>query len=212
MIVKPTTALTASTKYEVLGPRKPSCTIVECWQEPDAGPEGYVLTTFTTGTGPDVTPPSFAGATGVEVSPLEVCGGDCTCAPSTTVHFQLQWSDATADTGIATYHLYAGSPSEPPVVAAGGTHGVLTCTGYYESGGPGRLLRRREHVLRASRGPRGSRRAHLRFGHALVARGDGVLGGDVDRDLGDLVEAVGRLHAGRKRGHGKQRQGDARNA
>ena len=49
-------------------------------------------------------------------------------------------------------------------------------------------------------------------GNALVARGDGVLGGDVDRDLGDLVEAVGSLRAAHKRGHGKQRQGDARNS
>ena len=35
--------------------------------------------------------------------------------------------------------------------------------------------------------------AHLRFGHALRPRGDGILGGDIDRDFGDLVEAIGAL-------------------
>ena len=55
-------------------------------------------------------------------------------------------------------------------------------------------------------------RAHLRLGHALLTRGDGVLGGDVDRDLGDVVKTVGGLSATRKGGEGKKRQGDARNS
>ena len=41
-------------------------------------------------------------------------------------------------------------------------------------------------------------------GHALLARGDGILGGDIDGNLGDVIETVGRL--GTVQGNGRNGQ------
>lgn len=74
-LAAPVAPLAPRTRYEILTLRRPEDNRWEC-PAPDATPEPAA--SFTTGDGPDITPPVFAGVEQVVVR-TDVCGYDCTC-------------------------------------------------------------------------------------------------------------------------------------
>jgi len=91
-----------------------------------------VIATFTTGNGPDVSPPVLNGNVGVTTSYQSCSGGGC-CVEFTGVAFTLGWPAATDDTGIAHYEIANQTGSGSATTFATSAAGLAFCTGY----GPG---------------------------------------------------------------------------
>jgi MYXO-CTERM domain-containing protein len=127
LLIVPEAPLAPNTPYEVAGRIKPSC------QTDCISPTHVVYVTFTTGAGPDTTPPTFAGVIDLAVQPLYSCkDGQAPCCGEYTGHsFALAYGTATDDTGIAGYDVYKDSE----FVESDEKAGFALCGGIY-SGGP----------------------------------------------------------------------------
>lgn len=126
LIVVPDAPLAPNAAYEVAGRIKPSCQL-DC-----ISPTHVVYVTFTTGAGPDTTPPTFAGITDLAVQSLYSCTNSGACCGEYTGHsFALAYGTATDDTGIASYEVYENGA----YAASDEKAGFALCGGIY-SGGP----------------------------------------------------------------------------
>jgi hypothetical protein len=128
-VLTPDAPLAPATTYEIAGKLRPGCVgagdcIAETYQ---------VHATFTTGAGPDTTPPTFAGIRSIVTPEREVCTTSGCCGPYTGLGFDIDWDEATDDTGIAAYHIYEGDRR----VSVLGGGGFALCSGHLQGGGPG---------------------------------------------------------------------------
>jgi hypothetical protein len=124
-VVSPTAPLAPATSYEIASKVKPSCDI-------DCVSASYeLLGTFTTGSGPDTTPPTFAGANAVKVFDAVICDNTACCGPYTGIPVQVDIGSATDESGVAAYYIYVDGQR----VSVYGTRGLAICSGSISGGG-----------------------------------------------------------------------------
>lgn len=120
VLVRPAAPLEPSTVYEVL-----DRVLVPCvgYGPCDAAAHA-VVGTFTTGTGPDTTPPVFAGLARIEVLSLDVCESSGCCGPYTAARFLLHLDPGMDDSGHVRYELHRVGESTP----LPGSMGYMICS------------------------------------------------------------------------------------
>ena len=153
-VLTPVASLEPNTQYQVLSelavlpceqdPRYlsavslPACTsqgdagVVDGGGAIDGGAQSFVIATFSTGAGPDLTPPVLTGNVSVTTSNQSCIGGGC-CVDFTGVAFTLAWTAATDDTGVAHYEISNQTGSGGDWTFSTLVMGLAFCTGY----GPG---------------------------------------------------------------------------
>ncbi len=117
-VLRPTAPLTPETEYRVVdGLDLGDEGDLQCFELAQAGSgTAPPLNTFTTGAGPDTSPPTFAGATGAVVSD-DACDDSACCGPYFVQRGQLSYAPATDDVLPVElrYHVYAQGQDQPLV-------------------------------------------------------------------------------------------------
>jgi MYXO-CTERM domain-containing protein len=132
IIVRPATPLRPGTTYDLVDRRpKIPCGPADCTLGPPAP-----FASFTTGAGPDNTPPEFGGLKSVTPGPLEVCANEGCCGPYVSRMFTLGWEAGRDDVSGADvlYNVY-GADAMPILSFVSGTTvlGAGGCAGPYGS-------------------------------------------------------------------------------
>ena len=153
-VLAPAGPLAPNAKYSVFSDiANPSCVQNEYWQSgmpsplctlaPDGGAgDGGVLTTstaisgFTTGTGPDNTPPTQSGDITYDTEPQSCDSSPC-CGPYSGFSVSMRWSGATDGGGPLFYELSReGSVILYPIqtgtleIGGSGVRGAFLCSGH----------------------------------------------------------------------------------
>jgi hypothetical protein len=131
IVLTPTDPLMPGTAYEILDTVHGSMLTSE----------HRVVATFTTGDGPDVTPPVFAGALPAGPSDLDVCDDTACCGPYVISRSALRWDAATDDHSWLAYEV------EPFSRLIYGNGAEWVCSGSHMFGG--RALGAGPHRVRA---------------------------------------------------------------
>lgn len=129
VFVRPTTPLAANTTFQILT-HIPG---VPCGSESCITTTFSVAATFTTGSGPDTVPPTYAGLSGVTAS-KQICDSDACCGPDRAVAYGFGRGTPTDDVAYAGVNLYrvgSGLVSELTNLS-----GFELCSGQPSGGGP----------------------------------------------------------------------------
>lgn len=129
VFVRPTAPLAANTTFQILT-RVPS---VPCGSEPCTTTTFSVAATFTTGSGPDTVPPTYAGLAGVTAS-KQICDSDACCGPDRVISYGFDRGTPTDDVayaGVKLYRVGSGLVSELTSLS-----GFELCSGQPSGGGP----------------------------------------------------------------------------
>ena len=126
VLVQPDAPLAPATQYEVLSRiEKEPCTATGCLLATHA-----VVATFTTGAGPDLTPPTFAGLKSVTTN-YKSCGGSSCCGPYEAGLVSFDWDVATDQgSGVwVSYNLYQLGVPDPVMPLSYERIGQFFCGG-----------------------------------------------------------------------------------
>jgi hypothetical protein len=125
VVLTPVDPLQPATTYELLDGRRVPCDGSDCQL-----PAPVVIEAFTTGDGPDTTPPSFSGPIHLGSQHLASCESSACCGPYHLVAFGLSADRALDDDGENTlYTLAQEGPSAPrfPLAAQPSFVGANIC-------------------------------------------------------------------------------------